>query len=552
MKRALLLGLICTLAVAAVAGAAEPALEVALEPQQFGVEDAARLVVKITSPPSDIEQPDLGQLTNLAVVAGPSRGSEFSLVNGVMSSALSFTYVVRAEASGPASVGPVTVVAGDRRLTAAPITVDVAPGSLAPPRRRVSPFPADPFGDLFGRRPAVQEATVVLRHLVSPRTSPAGQPIIATVVLDTTAAVEDFGWVAAPSYPGCWTQRVEPPEQITPEPVEVDGLRLNRFTISRHALIPLRSGELVIPEVRARIGTRGRGFIDPPQLVERSASEVRLDIAQRPPAPGGYRGAVGDLRYSASIEPGTIAYGESAVMTVKLVGSGNLPLVETPESWPSCDACELYPPEQSSRVAVDERGIHGSREWRVTVVPRQWGELELAPVEMVVFDPVSNAYRSQILGPLSLLVEPPPATPTPTSVAQATDQSSGTQVVQPPATPPTGAAPLSGWLLAAGALALGIAVGGGAAWWMGRVRRHSVIPPRVAGQSPAERARELQVTLERWWMDVRGRGDRKGLQPDMEALRRDLEAVRFAPGRADHSETIVDLEERLRSLMRRS
>ena len=55
---------------------------------------------------------------------------------------------------------------------------------------------------------------------------------MATVVLDTSAAVDDFGWVAAPSYPGWWAQRVEPPEQITPELVEVDGVRFNRFIIA--------------------------------------------------------------------------------------------------------------------------------------------------------------------------------------------------------------------------------------------------------------------------------------------------------------------------------
>jgi hypothetical protein len=37
----------------------------------------------------------------------------------------------------------------------------------------------------------------------------------------------------------------------------------------------------------------------------------------------------------------------------------------------------------------------------------------------------------------------------------------------------------------------------------------------------------------------------------MQELRRNLEAVRFAPGRADHTETVVELESRLRRLMRR-
>jgi hypothetical protein len=278
---------------------------------------------------------------------------------------------------------------------------------------------------------------------------------------------------------------------------------------------------------------------------------VRVEVAERPAAPDGFGGAVGDLRYSAKVEPTEIAFGESAVLTVSLSGSGNLPLVETPEVWPSCDGCELYPPEHVSRFTVDSRGIHGTREWRVTVVPRQWGPLRLGPVEMSVFDAASRSYRRQSLGPHELVVAPPPATPTPVAVAGPAEalepEPAGAQSAGPPAAAPR----LPWWALAGAALVVGFLVGGAAVWWLGGIRRRAAIPPRVAGQSPAVRARELQVALERWWMDARRRGDRKGLEPEMEALRRDLEAVRFAPGRADHTETIADLEEKLRALMRR-
>jgi hypothetical protein len=36
----------------------------------------------------------------------------------------------------------------------------------------------------------------------------------------------------------------------------------------------------------------------------------------------------------------------------------------------------------------------------------------------------------------------------------------------------------------------------------------------------------------------------------MQELRRELEQVRFAPSRADHTETVADLEARVRRLMR--
>ena len=98
--------------------AAEPTLDVQLSPERIGVEDAARLTIKITEPPSGLEQPELGQLTNLRVVAGPSRGSEFSFINGVATSAVTFSYVLRAEEVGTASIGPITVRAGDIELRA--------------------------------------------------------------------------------------------------------------------------------------------------------------------------------------------------------------------------------------------------------------------------------------------------------------------------------------------------------------------------------------------------------------------------------------------------
>jgi len=552
--RRLGLALLVVLVALRVAGAAEPTLDVRLEPERFGVEDVARLVVKVHEPPGDLAEPDLGELVNLRVVAGPSRGSEFSFVNGVTSSAVSFSYVVRAEAEGPASVGPVSVAIDGTRLVAGPLSVEVAPGSLAPPRRgsRVSPFPIDPFGDLYGRRQPEQEAKVVLRQIVTPLSAVVGQPVTATVVLDTTAAVDEFGWITAPTYPGWWTQRVEPPEQVTPEPVEIDGVRFNRFTVSRHALIPLRAGELVIPEARARVGARGRGFLDPGQVAERATAEIRVAVSERPPAPDGFGGAVGDLRYTASVEPAEIAFGESAVVTVQLEGSGNLPLVEKPEVWPTCEGCEVYPPENVDRVVVDDRGIHGSRAWRITVVPSQPGRLQLGPVELASFDPAAKRYRRQTVGPLELTVAPPPATPTPVAPPATAEGQAPVAAQEPGAAAPMGSAATPWWVPAGAALGLGILIGGAVMWWFGRARRRSAIPPRRPGESPAERARTLSVALERWWIDVGDQGRADGLEAEVEALRRELEAVRFAPGRADHSETVIGLEERLRRLLRGS
>ncbi|MBD3871875.1 MAG: hypothetical protein IFK91_02980, partial [Acidobacteria bacterium] len=68
--------------------AAEPSLEVQLDPRVFGVEDAARLVVRILEP-AGTPVVNLGELDNLEVVSGPSTSSEFSWVNGAATRAVS-------------------------------------------------------------------------------------------------------------------------------------------------------------------------------------------------------------------------------------------------------------------------------------------------------------------------------------------------------------------------------------------------------------------------------------------------------------------------------
>jgi hypothetical protein len=287
-------------------------------------------------------------------------------------------------------------------------------------------------------------------------------------------------------------------------------------------------------------------------VVERRTPELRVAVSELPAAPPGFAGAVGRLHYSVAVEPETIGFGESAVLTVKLAGTGNLPLVEAPPSWPECEGCESFPPEEDSRISVDRSGIHGSRTWRLTVVPRQWGELRLEPVQLAVFDPSGGAYRHQTLGPLILTVSPPPPTPTPSAVSPpAPVDSSAMDPVAPGE--PAASATRAGrqWLWPAGALALGVLLGALTVRLAGR-RRRLEIPPRLPDQSPADRARELQLTVERWWVDHKTRAERRGLKTEMESLRRELEAVRFAPARADHSETIVELEQRLRALMRRA
>lgn len=538
----------------ALAWAEAATLEVRFEPPRFGIEDVASVVVRISDPPGgtgDVGGLELGELDNLELVGGPSRGSEFRFVNGVSSQAISFTYRVRAKAVGPAAIGPVSVTVGAEVLISGRATAEVVEGSVAG-QSRGRPRPFDPFAEAFGR-PQAAEGRLALRQLVSSRSVVQGQPVTVSVVLDSTVpGVEGFEWLEPPSYPGWWAQRVDIAERREPEVVDWDGSPAARYLIDQHVLIPLRSGDLVLPSSSARIGVRGRSLFSAPQVVERATGEVTVRVDERPSAPADFHGAVGDLSYRVEIEPQVVEFGQSALVTITLEGDGNLPLVDAPAHWPTCDGCEMYPPEEDSEVSVGSDGIRGRRQWRSTLLPRTWGRLPLSPLTLTVFDPREGRYRKFAFTEQTLEVLPPPPTPTPTATAHA-DQVEGAS----PAVESSGDSletrrpAVASWWPVVGALAVGLAGGGLISWLMSR-RRMTAVPPRRPDQSPSERARELQLTLERWWLDARRGAKADLLRDDMETLRRELEAVRFAPGRADHSNTVEDLEDRLRRLLRRA
>jgi hypothetical protein len=529
------------LCISSAVSAGEPAIEARLEPQRIGIEDTAKLTVTIWEAGNSI--PRLGELSNLEVVYGPVTESQFRWINGVASSSVNFVYTLRPLQVGAAQLGSITTQVGGVSLATEPITAVVVQGRLTPTPRPRRPIPSwDP-----SQGAASRERTVVLRHLSEKRELFLGEPVTVRLVLDTNiAGVENFELVSPPTFPGWWTQQVKLNQPTPPQLVEVEGKRYYRHHLISHVLIPLRSGELTLPTVTARIGIRGRRLFTSGQVVERSTEQLTIAVKERPKPPEGFNGAVGSFQYRTELQPAEIELGESAVLTIELSGNGNLPLVEAPPLWPGCHDCDTYPPEEDSQVKVDDSGIHGTRTWRTTIVPRSPGQLRLDPVILAFFDPQAGSYRRQTIGAMLLEVNPPPVTATPavqaTPEAEAASADAGERRLTDPSRSYS-------WVSVAAALVVGLVTGGLLAWLRMR-RRTSAIPPRRKGQTPAQRARELQVALERWWIGI-DEDQTAALQKQVEQLRKELEAVRFAPGRADHSYTVSDLEAKMKQLMRR-
>jgi len=522
---------------------AQPSLEVVLRPEQVGIGETMQLVVTLWGA-EPAQHPGLVGLENLEVVAGPMTSRNFSWVNGKASTSYQFTYYLRGRAVGPATVGAVVVSLGQQELRSEPLGAKI----LGQAQRRNLPSQSRLINVTQGARDRRTrdgpDGQLMLRLYVENREPYLGEPVLVSLVLDSNVArVASFELDTPPSFPGWWVHRIDEAEPAAPGVAEVDGVRFVRHMLARYVVIALRSGELVLPGVRATVVAQGHSPFAPSRRVVLTTQAVAVRVKERPYAPEGFYEAVGSLSYHATLTPEVIAYGESAVLSIELSGSGNLPLVQAPELWPMCESCEVFPPEEESHITLDEHGISGSRVWRITVVPGTWGDIRLSPTNLAFFDPQVGTYRRQSVGALTLTVAPPQAT-APSAGAEETASNSAPHSNQSLDVHEARA----GWVVIMVLLTAGAGVGGLVTWLFTRgVQR--MMPRFRPGQSPAEMARLLQASLEQWWTSLSD--PPAALAEQKQELQKQLEAVRFAPGRADHTETITFLVGRARRLMKR-
>lgn len=192
-----------------------------------------------------------------------------------------------------------------------------------------------------------------------------------------------------PAPTGFWIQDLPDPISVTLRSREGRTVETQTY---RRAYFPLAPGSYRFPPARLHYEIR-RGFLYAPEtreLVSDSAPLVVLPVpaAGRPPS---YTGAVGTLTLQASVAPAQIRAGDPTVLTLEVTGTGNVKALPEPR-LPELPGVEIFPPNQESRVDVNQDRVGGMKRFRWMLVPQEPGMLVIPPIEYGVFDPEREAY----------------------------------------------------------------------------------------------------------------------------------------------------------------
>ena len=365
------------------------------------------------------------------VVGGPftSTSSSIQVVNGSVtrSTRISYTFAVQATREGTFRIGAASLTVDGNKVSSEPFEVKVLPddGSSAASGGGVNSSQGQ--GQQSTSDPQVNGKDLFLRCIPSKKSVCVGEQVVLTYKLYTKVPVSSVSVSKMPSYAGFWTKDISDNSGKLKQSSEyVNGIEYTTAEIQKVIIVPQRSGNLTIDpmtmECIAQIRTErsSRRSMDPFEAFfndpffnnnitnvqkELSSQSLSIDVKSLPEngKPDSFAGAVGNYKFTSSIDKEELSTNEAVTITFTVSGSGNIELLQMPEPVFPPDF-EVYDPKITTNVDASSQGMTGTKKAEYLAIPRRAGSFSVQPVEFTFFNPSTGTYQTLLSEPYELSV----------------------------------------------------------------------------------------------------------------------------------------------------
>jgi hypothetical protein len=366
------------------------------------------------------------------VVGGPftSTSSSIQVVNGSVtrSTRISYTFAVQATREGTFRIGAASLTVDGNKVTSEPFEVKVLPddGSSAASRGGANSSGQGQVQQSTSD-PQVSGKDLFLRCIPSKKSVCVGEQVVLTYKLYTKVPVSSVSVSKMPSYAGFWTKDISDNSGKLKQSSEyVNGIEYTTAEIQKVIIVPQRSGNLTIDpmtmECIAQIRTErsSRRSMDPFEAFfndpffnnnitnvqkELSSQSLTIDVKSLPEngKPDSFAGAVGNYKFTSSIDKEELSTNEAVTITFTVSGSGNIELLQMPEPVFPPDF-EVYDPKITTNVDASSQGMTGTKKAEYLAIPRRAGSFSVQPVEFTFFNPSTGTYQTLLSEPYELSV----------------------------------------------------------------------------------------------------------------------------------------------------
>jgi len=349
------------------------------------VNQAFTLTYKIAVPGArNFVPPDL---SNFQVLSGPNQSSNMSVVNGRMTQSISLSYQLKLKVQkmGVTAIWPATIQANGKSIKSNSVSIEFTKAA-----KKASP------DDEIAQQ---LKENIHLVLSVNKSNVYVGEQLVATYKLyfnTNIGGISDYTDV--PSFSSFWNQEFELKDNDVQQ-VTYKGQKYYMSILKKVLLTPQKSGELTIEplgvELIARVKIKSRSFFnnfkDIKHNVKSSSRKIKVKSLPKAGKPIDFNGAVGNFTLEPKITKTEAETNEAISLIIKVKGSGNLSLFDTPELNIPSDI-ETYEPKISDKIQISNKGNSGSKTFEYVLIPRYAGEYKIPSVNFSYFDLEKEKY----------------------------------------------------------------------------------------------------------------------------------------------------------------
>lgn len=330
---------------------------------------------------------NLGMPDAFRVVGGPYFSSNYSWVNGKVSSTNSVSYEVMAKKTGDIHIPAFEFNLNGKTYKTTPFTVHVG----------VAANPADTT--------AKKSLPSTFIRLILPKDSMyQGETFTADYYLYTLENVVNITTNPQDTFEGFIVDRFKIHDVPSSRKEVINGREYLILEIASLTMTATQTGEFAIPAKAFRLSLKSRdrysSFFDDP-FFGTATNDVNIysnpDTLTVFPLPGGagphFTGAIGDFVMHVSLDSALIRENQASTLRIELIGHGNMSHFTFPELiFP--EGFEVFEPKVKNNYKLDIQDYRGQRTWEYVLIPASSGNYRIEDVKFTYFSLEDKKFKT--------------------------------------------------------------------------------------------------------------------------------------------------------------
>lgn len=371
-------------------------------------------------------------------VLGSSKQTSLQIVNGRMSSSMTWQFTLLADRLGDHVIGPIEVRADGAVHRSNALTLKVSRRGAPPTSRgRVGRSGyGPPQGGVPGSSPRGGGSTVAatgpaheteIRFEVSDEELWVGQSFLASTRIQSPYQISQrhrCEAVAPPRFDGFVPEELPLPRGPAYRIEQREGRKLLVGELTRHLLLATKPGTFTLQPSPMRIpfqsGRRRRSlfdmdfdsFFDSPfgrtvtEMVGAEACEVTVRPLPSTGRPDDFSSVVGRrIRMHGSLDKKQVKTSEAVTLRLQIEGEADLRSIKAPK-LDFGENFKVFEPKSQQKLELRNGRIWGQKSFEIVLVPRKEGSIELPVPRLAYFDVDTGSYAVAAGARLSVKVLP--------------------------------------------------------------------------------------------------------------------------------------------------